>query len=67
MNNKIKYRHYKGGIYEIICEARLESDPGIIMMVYKGGDGSIWTRPRDIFFELVQHEGNAVPRFAPIN
>ena len=63
----MKYRHYKGGIYEIVCEARLESDPNIIMIVYKSADGSIWTRPRDIFFGLVQHEGNTVQRFAPIN
>jgi hypothetical protein len=62
----MKYRHYKGGIYEITCEARLESDPGITMIVYKSGDGLIWTRPREVFFESVQHEGKAVPRFTPI-
>jgi hypothetical protein len=63
----MKYRHYKGGIYEIVCEARLESDPHVIMIVYKSADGLIWTRPGDAFFELVQHEGNTVPRFAPMN
>jgi len=61
----MKYRHYKGGIYEIVCEARLESDPDVIMVVYKSEDGLIWTRPSDVFFELVQHEGKTVPRFAP--
>jgi len=63
----MKYRHYKGGIYEIVCEARLESDPNVIMIVYKSSDGSIWTRPSDVFFELVEHEGSTVPRFSPIN
>ncbi|MDX8399029.1 MAG: DUF1653 domain-containing protein [Gallionellaceae bacterium] len=63
----MKYRHYKGGIYELVCEARLESDPAVIMMVYKNEDGSIWTRPRDIFFERVQHKGNTVERFAAID
>lgn len=62
----MKYRHYKGGIYEIFCEARLEADPAVTMIVYKAADGSIWTRPSSIFFEPVQHEGNTVPRFAPI-
>ncbi|BBI99462.1 hypothetical protein FGKAn22_11550 [Ferrigenium kumadai] len=62
----MKYRHYKGGIYEIICEARLESDPNVMMIVYKSEDGLIWTRPSGIFFELVQHEGKDVQRFAPI-
>jgi hypothetical protein len=27
------YRHYKGGIYELMCEATLESDPTITMIV----------------------------------
>jgi hypothetical protein len=63
----MKYRHYKGGIYEIVCEARLESDPDVVMIVYKSEDGSVWTRPREVFFELVQNEGNIVQRFAPIN
>lgn len=63
----MKYRHYKGGIYEIVCEAKLESDPSVIMIVYKSDNGLIWARPRNVFFELVQHEGVAVPRFAPVN
>lgn len=62
----MKYRHYKGGIYELICEARLEADPDVIMIVYKADDGAIWTRPRDVFFELVQHGSGTVQRFVPI-
>jgi hypothetical protein len=62
----MKYRHYKGGIYEIVCEARLESDPDVIMIVYKSEQGLIWTRPADAFFDLVQYLGNVVQRFAPI-
>jgi hypothetical protein len=63
----MKYRHYKGGIYEIVCEARLESDPDVVMIVYRSEEGLIWTRPSDAFFELVQHEGDAVQRFSPIS
>jgi hypothetical protein len=37
------------------------------MMVYKSEDHSVWTRPRNVFFELVQHEGKTVPRFVRIN
>ena len=62
----MKYRHYKGGIYEIVCEAKLEADPDVIMMVYKSEEGMIWTRPKAAFFEQVQHQGQTVPRFAPI-
>lgn len=63
----MKYRHYKGGIYELICEARLESDPDVIMIIYKSEDDLFWTRPKYEFFELVIHEGSTVQRFAPIN
>jgi hypothetical protein len=63
----MRYRHYKGGIYEIVCEAKLESDPKVIMIVYKSSEGTIWTRPKDVFFEIVEHEGNTVQRFSPIN
>jgi hypothetical protein len=62
----MKYRHYKGGIYEIVCEARLEADPDVIMMIYKSEEGLIWARPKTVFFESVQSAGQTVPRFAPI-
>ncbi len=63
----MRYRHYGGGLYEIVCEARLEPDPSVTMMVYRSeADGTIWTRPKDVFFEMVEHEGKMVPRFAPL-
>ena len=63
----MKYRHYKGGIYEIVCEARLEADPDVVMMVYQSAaDGMIWTRPKAAFLERVEWEGCMVSRFAAI-
>jgi hypothetical protein len=63
----MKYRHYKGGIYEVVCEALLEADPDVIMIVYRSAtDGVIWTRPKVAFLEQVEWEGRMVPRFAPI-
>jgi hypothetical protein len=48
----MKYRHYKGGIYEILCEALLEADPDVVMIVYRSAaDGVIWTRPKVAFLE----------------
>jgi hypothetical protein len=61
-----KYRHYKGGLYELVCIATLESDLSE-MIVYRAADGSIWTRPRDVFFEPVEVDGTVVPRFAPVD
>ena len=60
----MRYRHYKGGIYELVCEAVLEADH-VPVMVYRGQDGTTWVRPRDAFFEMVEFEGRRVPRFAP--
>nr|WKF61639.1 hypothetical protein HUO10_006171 [Paraburkholderia busanensis] len=61
------YRHYKGGLYERVCEATLESDPSVTMIVYKAANGTIWTRPASVFFELVEVNGVKVPRFAAID
>ena len=58
-----KYQHFKGGIYELLCRATLESDPGIQMMVYRAANGTIWTRPENVFFEEVEYLGKTVTRF----
>jgi hypothetical protein len=64
----MRYRHYKGGIYELVCEAVLEADH-MPVIVYRGQDGKTWVRPREVFFETVMPEGASVPvpRFAPID
>ncbi|MBW0445095.1 DUF1653 domain-containing protein [bacterium M00.F.Ca.ET.228.01.1.1] len=67
MSTNTRYRHYKGGIYELICEATLESDPSVTMIVYRASNGTIWTRPATVFFEQIEHEGVSMPRFAQID
>jgi hypothetical protein len=57
-----RYRHYKGGIYELVCEAVLEADHTPVV-VYRGQDGVVWVRPRDAFFETVTVDGRILPRF----
>lgn len=61
----ILYRHYKGGIYEIVCEATQESDLSPII-VYRSHDGRVWTRPKEVFFETIEIDGKMVQRFAEI-
>lgn len=61
----MQYRHYKGGLYELVCEAILESDH-TPMIVYRAANGSVWIRPKDVFFETVEVAGQLVPRFAPV-
>jgi hypothetical protein len=61
----MRYRHYKGGVYEVVCEAVLEADHTAVV-VYRGEDGKIWVRPRDAFFGFVDVDGTCLPRFAPL-
>lgn len=62
----MRYRHYKGGLYELVCEAVLEADHTPVI-VYRGQDGQTWVRPRAAFFALIEPGNGAtpVPRFAP--
>lgn len=62
----MQYRHYKGGIYEWVCEAKLESDPAVTLVIYRSRDGTTWARPREVFFEKVEYEGETVDRFKQI-
>ncbi|MCG2586591.1 DUF1653 domain-containing protein [Massilia sp. TS11] len=61
----MRYRHYKGGIYELVGEATYEADLSP-MIVYRSPKGDLWVRTRENFFEMVEIDGTLVPRFAPI-
>lgn len=61
----MRFRHYKGGEYELVCEATMEADL-MPIIVYRAANGSIWCRPRAVFFEEIEVDGKRVPRFAPI-
>jgi DNA polymerase-3 subunit epsilon len=61
----VRYRHYKGGIYELVCKATQEADlqPAI---VYRAPDGSLWIRPTSVFFEMIEVGGKMMQRFTEI-
>jgi hypothetical protein len=65
MTGPNRYRHYKGGVYELVSEATLEADLTPVI-VYRGEDGRTWVRPRAAFFEQVEVDGMRMPRFAAI-
>ena len=64
---KGKYVHYKGNEYEIVGVAK-HSETLEPMVVYKAlyGDGGLWVRPYDMFFETVEINGEKIPRFKKI-
>lgn len=61
---KGKYRHFKGGEYEVHGVAR-HSETGEQLVVYtpQYGEGGLWVRPLAMFQETVFHNGREQPRF----
>ena len=62
-----RYRHYKGGEYEVYGVAR-HSETEELLVVYRPlyGEGALWVRPLEMFRETVEVDGKTVPRFARI-
>ncbi len=60
-----RYRHYKGGEYEVIAVAR-HSETREPLVVYRPlyGEGGWWVRPHAMFVEDVVVDGLRQPRFA---
>ena len=58
------YRHFKGNCYEVLSVAK-HSETLEEMVVYKAlyGDGDIWVRPRKMWDEMVEYNGQMVKRF----
>ena len=59
-----RYRHHKGGLYEVLFEAR-HSETEEVLVVYRTlyGDGGHWVRPKAMFCEEVEVGGERRPRF----
>ncbi|WP_298634411.1 DUF1653 domain-containing protein [uncultured Umboniibacter sp.] len=65
--NTGRYRHYKGGEYEVIDVVR-HSETEAWLVLYKPlyGDECLWVRPYEMFLESVEIAGERVPRFSEI-
>jgi len=61
-----RYRHYKGGAYEVLGVAT-HSETEERHVVYRPlyGEGALWIRPLEMFVEWVEVDGEQKPRFAP--
>ena len=59
-----RYRHFKGGEYEVYGVAT-HSETGEQMVVYRTlyGERGLWVRPLTMFEETVEREGKIQPRF----
>ena len=59
-----RYRHYKGGEYDVIDVAR-HSETEELMVVYRPlyGERELWVRPLSMFLDSVELDGKTIPRF----
>ncbi len=62
-----RYRHFKGGEYEVLCLAR-HSETLEEMVVYRAlyGAKEVWVRPASMWNERVERDGKTFPRFTRI-
>ena len=62
-----RYRHFKGGEYEVVGIAR-HSETREEMVVYRAlyGEGGLWVRPLSMWEETVTRDGRTCPRFTYI-
>ncbi len=63
-----KYRHFKGGEYQVLALA-YSSETGEEMVVYQAlyGEKKIWVRPASMWHERVERDGNVYTRFTKID
>lgn len=61
---KGRYRHFKGGEYEVIDVAR-DSETQQPVVVYRAlyGEHGLWVRPLAMFAEIIERDGRRMPRF----
>ena len=59
-----RYRHYKGGLYEVIGTVR-HSETLEPMTLYRAlyGQRGLWVRPAAMFSETIEFDGLRQPRF----
>jgi hypothetical protein len=62
-----RYRHYKGGEYEVVGVVR-HSETLEVMVLYRPlyNTSGMWVRPYAMFFEEIEHQGRRRPRFEMI-
>jgi hypothetical protein len=59
-----RYRHFKGGEYEVIGLARhSETDEPLVVYRPLYNDSGLWVRPLALFLDTVVRDGASVPRF----
>ena len=63
-----KYRHFKGGEYQVLGIASHSEtlEPIVVYQALYGNQG-LWVRPANMWNEIVDKDGYHGPRFQPID
>jgi hypothetical protein len=64
--DKMLFKHYKGNIYEVICEAHLESNEQKMVVYRRNNSNETWVRPYEEFYGKIEMKGKQIPRFVEI-
>lgn len=60
-----RYRHYKGGEYEVVGTAcHSESDEQLVVYRCLYDNNSLWVRPLEMFMDSVIINGEKIQRFS---
>lgn len=64
---KGRYRHFKGGVYDVIGFAK-HSETEEMLVIYQSVESpeNVWARPYDMFAQTVEQNGEKVKRFTKI-
>ncbi|MFZ2586781.1 MAG: DUF1653 domain-containing protein [Alphaproteobacteria bacterium] len=65
--NPFRTRHYKGGVYEVLVEAKLEATQQSVYVYRSVATGEVWARPVREFEDTVVWNGQQVKRFTEIS
>lgn len=62
------YRHFKGGKYKVLAIGQ-DSESLAVVVVYQAlyGDQKVWVRPKDMFDDVVERDGQIMKRFTEIS
>lgn len=60
------FRHYKGGLYEIVATGFLEDSEAPCVVYRSKARDMVWVRTAKNFLESVEHNGVLRPRFEAV-
>ena len=63
-----RYRHYKGGEYEVLgCARHSETlEPLVVYRPLYAPESGLWVRPHAMFFGTLDVDGVTLQRFTPV-